>query len=161
VSKIAEIRREKEAAFGDLRKLCQGLDEAAWNCPVHGHEDGWTVRDVVTHLATAGPGLLKAAQLMAEGRLEMRPDFDLDFWNQRQVQKQAGRSEIQLLDDLAALNRDVLAYLDALAEDDGEAVLARRDQHAVFGETTVEYVLRRVYQHEREHALEIRQALQD
>jgi hypothetical protein len=161
MNKIAEIRGEKQAAFGELRELCQGLDEAAWNCPVHRHEGGWTVRDVVTHLASAGPGLLKAAQLMAEGRLEMRPDFDLDFWNQRQVQKQAGRSEAQLLDDLAALSRDMLAYLDALAAGDREAVLARRGQHAVFGETTVEYVLRRVYQHEREHTLEIRQALQD
>lgn len=77
------------------------------------------------------------------------------------MQKRAGRSETQLLDDLAALNQDMLAYLDALAEDDGEAVLARRGQHVVFGETTVEYVLRRIYQHEREHTLEIRQALQD
>lgn len=71
MNKIAEIRRKKEAALGELRELCRGLDEAAWTCPVHGREDGWTVRDVVTHLATAGPGLLKSAQLMAEGRLEM------------------------------------------------------------------------------------------
>ena len=63
------------------------------------------------------------------------------------------------MDHLAALNRDVLAYVEALAGDEGEAILSRRGRHAVFGETSVEFVLRRVYRHEREHAAELRHAL--
>jgi hypothetical protein len=159
VDKIAGIRTEKEASYQELRALFEGLEEADWSRPVYGHAEGWTVRDVLTHLVTAGPGLLAAAQLIAAGRLEMRPDFDLDFWNQRQVEKQAGRTIPELLEALEEVRRDTLVYLDTLANGAGEAVLSRRGHHAVFGETTVEYLLRRVYQHEREHATEVRQAL--
>lgn len=42
-----------------------------------------------------------------------------------------------------------------------EAILSRRGRHAVLGEISVEYVLRRIYQHEREHAAEVRQALKE
>jgi hypothetical protein len=159
VDKVAEIRAEKAASYQGLRELFESLAEADWSVPAQGHAGGWTVRDTLTHLVTAGPGLLRAAQLLAEGRLQMRPDFDLDLWNQRQVDKQSGRTTAELLADLAALHRDTLAYLDTLVGADAKAVLSRRGQHAVFGETTVEHVLRRIYQHEREHAAELRQAL--
>jgi len=159
VDKITEIRADKTAAYQGLRELFGGLGETDWNLPAQGHAGGWTVRDTLTHLVTAGPGLLRAAQLLAEGRLQMRPDFDVDVWNQRQLQKQPGRTTAELLADLAALHHDTLAYLDSLVGANAEAVLSRRGQHAVFGETTVEYVLRRIYQHEQEHAAELRQAL--
>jgi hypothetical protein len=158
---IAEIRRKKEATYQDLRALFEGLDEADWSRPAHGHQDGWTVRDLLAHMVTAGSGLLRVAQLIAEGQLNMPPDFDLDRWNRRQVEKQEERTNAQLLNGLDMLQRDVLAYLDALAADDGAAVLSRRGRHAVFGETTVEHILRRIYRHEREHTAELRQALQD
>lgn len=159
MDKIAEIKEKKETAYQALREVLDGLEQTDWRHPVYGHEQGWTVRDLLTHLVTAGPGLLRAAQLIAAGQLKMRPDFDLDFWNQRQVEKQAGRTPPQLLDDLTALNRDTLAYLDTLTGDESEAILSRTGHHTVFGEISVEYVLRRVYQHEQEHADELRQAL--
>jgi uncharacterized damage-inducible protein DinB len=159
VDKIAAIKENKEAAYQALRELLDGLERGDWDHPVYGHEQGWTVRDLLTHLVTAGPGLLRAAQLTTAGQLKMRPDFDLDFWNQRQVEKQAGRTIPQLLDGLAALNQDTLAYLDTLTGDESEAILSRTGHHAVFGEISVEYILRRVYQHEQEHTGELRQAL--
>jgi hypothetical protein len=159
MDRVAEIKRKKEASYQGLQELLEGLDTADWTHPVHGHEAGWTVRDLLSHLVTAGSGLLRVAQLIAEGRLNMRPDFDLDFWNQRQVEKQAGHTIPQMLDGLAALNRDVLAYLDTVAADKGGVVLDQRGQHAVFGEVSAEYILRRIYRHEREHAAEVRQAL--
>jgi uncharacterized protein (TIGR03083 family) len=161
VDKIAEIKEKKEETYQTLRELLDGLEQADWQRPVYGHEQGWTVRDLLTHLVSAGPGLLRVAQLISAGQLKMRPDFDLDFWNQRQVEKQAGRTPSQLLDDLAALNRDALVYLDTLTGDESEAVLSRTGQHAVFGEASVEYILRRVYRHEKEHAADLRRALDD
>jgi uncharacterized protein (TIGR03083 family) len=159
VDKIAEIRRKKAATYQDLRALFEGLNEADWGRPAQGHRDGWTVRDLLAHLVAAGAGLLRVAQLIADGRLNMPPDFDLDRWNRRQIEKQEERTNAQLLDGLDMQQRDVLAYLDALAADDGAAVLSRRGRHAIFGETTVEYILRRIYRHEWEHTAELRQAL--
>lgn len=161
MDKIAEIKEKKEAAYQALREVLDGLEQAAWGRPVYGHEQGWTVRDLLSHLVTAGAGLLRSAQLIVEGRLEMRPDFDLDLWNQRQVEKQAGRTTAQLLDDLASLHRDTLAYLNTLAGGEGESLLGRTGQHAVFGEISVERVLRRIYRHEREHAADLHHALGD
>jgi uncharacterized protein (TIGR03083 family) len=161
VDKIAEIKEKKEASYQALREVLDGLEQADWGRPVYGHEQGWTVRDLLTHLVSAGPGLLRVAQLISAGQLKMRPDFDLDFWNQRQVEKKAGRTPLQLLDDLATLNRDALAYLDRLTGEESEAILSRTGQHAVFGKASVEFILRRVYRHEEEHAADLRHALGD
>ena len=83
------------------------------------------------------------------------------YSNEIFFQKQAEYTNAQLLDGLEKLQREVLVYLDALAAEGSAAVLSRRGRHAVFGETTVEYILRRIYRHEREHMAELRQALQD
>lgn len=161
MDKVAEIAREQEAAYQELQELFGGLDEADWGRPVYGHADGWTVRDLLSHLVTAGSGLLGVAQLVAEGRLEMPSDFDLDRWNRRQVEKQAERTVPELLEGLKDLQRNVLAYLQGLIEADEETILSRHGHHAVFGESTVELILRRIYKHDREHAAQIRQALKD
>lgn len=161
ILRLNEIKEKKAAAYEALHTLFEDLEEPDWNRPVYGHSDGWTVREALTHLVTAGTGLLRAAQLIAEGRLEMRSDFDMDFWNRRQVEKRAGRSVPLLLVDLKQLHQDTLAYLDALADQDDETVLTRTGQHAIFGEVTVEYVLRRIYRHEREHTVELRNAFQE
>jgi len=158
MNRIAEIREKKRASFAGLDELFGHLTETDWGRPVHGHAEGWTVRDALAHLVTAGAGLLRAAQLMAEGALRMSPDFDLDRWNQRQVEKQAERTVGDLQTDLETLNGHVLAHLDRLSAD--ETALDRRGQHAVFGDVSVELILRRIYRHEREHAQEIRTALQ-
>jgi uncharacterized damage-inducible protein DinB len=158
MNKVAEIREKKQASYAGLDELLGRLSEADWRRPVHGHAEGWTVRDALAHLVTAGAGLLRAAQLMAEGALRMSPDFDLDRWNQRQVEKQAERTTEDLRTELEALNSHVLTYLDQLSA--AETTLDRRGQHAVFGDVSVEDVLRRIYRHEREHAQEIKTALQ-
>lgn len=160
MDKIAEIRTKKQASYQTLRDLFASLNDADWQRPVYGHEQGWTVRDTLAHMVSAGRGLLQAAQLIADGALKMPADFDLDRWNQRQVEKQADRTPADLLDDLAAVTQNTLAYLDRLsAGEDAAAILARRGRHAVFGDTTVEFILRRTYRHEREHAQDIRAAL--
>ena len=82
MDKIAEIKEKKEAAYRALHEVLDGLEQADWQRPVYGHEQSWTVRDLLTHLVTAGPGLLRAAQLTAVGQLKMRPDFDLDLWRE-------------------------------------------------------------------------------
>ncbi len=158
MNKVAEIREKKQASYAGLDELFGRMTETDWGRPVHGHTEGWTVRDALAHLVTAGAGLLRAAQLMAEGALRMSPDFDLDRWNQRQVEKQAGRTAADLRTDLETLNGHTLAYLDQLSA--AETALDRRGQHAVFGDVSVEAILRRIYRHEREHAQEIMTALQ-
>lgn len=161
MDKVAEITKEQEAAYQELQELFGGLDDADWGRSVYGHSEGWTVRDLLSHLVTAGSGLLGVAQLIAEGRLEMPSDFDLDRWNRRQVEKQAERTVPELLESLGEVQRNVLAYLDVLTAHDGATILSRHGHHAVFGESTVELILRRIYQHDREHAAQIRQALGD
>lgn len=159
---VADIKQKKDRAYQDLRNFFQGLDSPDWQRTIYERQEGhalWTVRELLAHLVTAGSGLLTAAQLVARGRLNMRSDFDRDFWNQRQVEKLQGREVPQLLDDLESMNQAVQDYLDeldALPPQEGAAILERQGQHAVFGAVTVEFLLRRIYRHEREH-LEILQ----
>jgi hypothetical protein len=152
---IAEIKQKKTGAYEDLRDFFDGLEPEDWERTIYEHQEAhgrWSVRELLAHLVTSGSGLLTAAQLMAQGRLNMRPDFDRDFWNQRQVDKQQGREVADLLAELDTVNEAVQDYLDELgAREDSAAILERRGQHAVFGEVPVEFLLRRIYRHEREH----------
>ncbi|QLQ06853.1 MAG: maleylpyruvate isomerase N-terminal domain-containing protein [Anaerolineae bacterium] len=71
----------------------------------------WTVRDLVSHLAVAEVGLQSTVKRFLAGA-ELPPDFDLNTWNERMVQ----RAQSRTLEDL-------LAGLQASCADPGPARL--------------------------------------
>ena len=53
----------------------------------------WSARDEIAHLAGANRGMYAIAQKMAAGQdPQLRPDYDNDFYNARQVAKRKGNS---------------------------------------------------------------------
>jgi uncharacterized protein (TIGR03083 family) len=117
--------------------------------------DRWTVRETVSHLVTGEAGNLAIARGIAAGVDMYRPDFDLDRYNRRNLEKTAQRSPAQLRDDLRAVRRETLATLDSF----DEATLGRTGRRTTGEETTVAGVFQRIADHQREHLAEIRAAV--
>jgi uncharacterized damage-inducible protein DinB len=126
-----------------------------WSRVAHTDAVGWTARDVLAHVTGAEPSLAALiTRAQVEGSYVPRPDFDLNFWNRRQVEKRAEKS---LRDLLAEMESNRAATLKLLAELP-EAALDLPVRHPSYGDMTVEDVFRIIGFHERLHADEIRAA---
>ena len=154
---MPERKRWIEEWLGSSRRFLLSVIEAVrdedWQHVAHDDEARWTARDVLAHVVGAEPSLLGlVTRAQAEGRYVPRPDFDLDFWNRRQVEKRAEKSPADLL---AELDSNRVATLKLLA-DLPESALDLPVRHPSYGDMTVEDVFRLIGFHERLHADEIR-----
>lgn len=116
---------------------------------------GWSVRDTIAHLASSEAGLIATAKRIAGGEPSPRPGFDLDAYNQRQVEKRRGQATDELLSELAESRREMLATLAALTDEQ----LAMEGKFSSGLPTNVFGVFRRIGEHERLHSEQIREAI--
>jgi uncharacterized damage-inducible protein DinB len=140
---------------GFLSSVVGAAHEEDWLRVAHTDSVGWTVRDVLAHVVGAEPslaGVITRAQ--ADGRYVPRPDFDLDFWNRRQVEKRASKSPAGLRAEMESNRAATLKLLADLPE----SALDVPVRHPAYGDMTVEDVFRLIGFHERLHADEIRVA---
>ncbi|MES4787766.1 MAG: hypothetical protein C4294_20350, partial [Nitrospiraceae bacterium] len=82
------------------------------------------------------------------------PNFDLNYYNKRGLEKQQGKSVEQLKAELAAGHADTLQLLDELSDAD----LDPRGKHPR-GEMTIEEIFRIIALHDREHTGHIAEAV--
>ncbi len=157
---MSERKRHIEEWLGSSRRfllsVIQEVRDEDWQHVAHDDQARWTARDVLAHVVGAEPslvGIITRAQ--AEGHYVPRPDFDLDFWNRRQVEKRAEKS---LADLMAELDLNRVATLKLLA-DLPEPALDIPVRHPSYGDLIVEDVFRLIGFHERLHADEIRQVI--
>jgi hypothetical protein len=149
------IRDHLAATRAELTALAARLTPKQWESAVQGDDGLWTARQALAHLAVSEAGQLGTAKGIAEGGAGVGSDFDLNRWNNRQVEKQANRTVAEMLAALAASRRDVLAALDAFSDEQ----LDRRGRHARGDELTVEGIFYRIGEHEHDHIALIEQAL--
>lgn len=136
-----------------LLEAIQAAQAEDWSRVAYADSVGWTARDVLAHVTGAEPSMIAIiTRTQAEGSYAPRPDFDLNFWNRRQVEKRADKSPSDLLDEMESGR---LATLKLLA-DLPDAALDLPVRHPSYGDMTVEDVFRIIGFHERLHADEIR-----
>jgi uncharacterized protein (TIGR03083 family) len=112
----------------------------------------WSVKDVIAHLAGAERGMLGIAQRMARGEdPQLRPDYNNDTYNARQVAKRKGRSLADLRAELDGTRADMLSYLESLTPVQVDFL----GQHPLAGEVTLKELLVIIYSHATTHRGEI------
>jgi uncharacterized protein (TIGR03083 family) len=116
---------------------------------------GWTVQDVLAHLAGAERGHQQVIRALLAGQSPDVTGFDLDAFNAADVAARQGASLAELLGELAGNRNDTLALLEAVALADWQ----RGGYHPGGFDTTVEGVFRIIAIHEKRHAKDIRAAL--
>lgn len=144
--RLAQSRQELLATLDEL-----AADELAQR-PV---TDGWSVQDVVAHLASAERGHQQVIVALLAGRDTHQPGFDLDAFNQAEVSARRSLPAAALLRELEASRTATLVLLETVASNDWE----RAGYHPGGFDTTVEGVFRVIAIHEKRHVKEIRAAL--
>jgi uncharacterized protein (TIGR03083 family) len=94
----------------DLHALAEAASDSAWAGQTY--EDGWTARDVLSHIASTS-GAANFILMMARAGPSGAPGgaaFDNDAFNRQQVAMRAGRSVAEVLDEVRSnIARDVQA----------------------------------------------------
>ena len=148
----ASLRKEILDARDELLAEIARLSESDWTKPAP--PEGWTVKDVVTHLAASQPTQPVLIRNILEGKGGSRPDFDLNFFNKRGLEKRQGKTVDELKSELAAGHADSLKLLDELSD----AQLAAQGKHPR-GDKTMAEIFQIIALHDREHTGHIRAAL--
>ncbi len=146
------VRRHHET-WPILQSL--GPDQLDTQVYGHGAEDGWTVRELVAHLAEAEGGLLGQAKRLAKGEQPLPPDFDIDRWNRSAVRKRKDAPLNEHLSSIEQAHQEALEFLEQIDEPNLDNEGLRPGPERV----TVEGLLRRMVNHRAQHVEDMLRAL--
>jgi uncharacterized protein (TIGR03083 family) len=117
--------------------------------------EGWTVRDLLTHLTTSESGFVPTLRRMADGRGGVPADFDPNRWNAGQLRRRGEPAPDQLRSELETAHGNMLSLLDSL----DDAALDQRGNLSTGVDGSTEDNFRLVASHKRAHAQDIAAAL--
>ena len=142
-----------EARNVESMAILSALTEADWSRPVYSAEAaGWLVRDVIAHLADSERGLVSQMQRLVAGGQTIPPDFDLNRWNRRSVEKRAGKTVTEHLAEIQDAFHQALALLETVTDSDLDKV----GRHPRGDEPTLEVFFRHLANHRAGHAADIK-----
>jgi hypothetical protein len=130
------------------------LAEQAGAVMVYSGQPGWTVRELLAHLADAERGMLGQAQRIVRGEPALPEGFDLARWNRRAVEKRAAASTAGLLADIESAHRAWVEFVVAL----DDAALDRQGRTAEGELLTVEAFARHAAEHRMNHTCDAEKA---
>jgi uncharacterized protein (TIGR03083 family) len=150
----AAIRRDVVEAQQALLEALDRVRPDDWSRAGPTNE-GWTVRDLLTHLTTSEAGFVATLRRMATGQGGVPADFDPNRWNAGQLRRRAEIAPDQLRSELEASHREMLGVLEEL----DDTALDQRGHLSSGVDGSTEDNFRLVASHKREHTNDIRAAL--
>ncbi len=125
------------------------LSDDDWNRPPQPNQ--YSGRQVLAHLAGAARGMTRLMEQMAAGaNPRLKPEYNNDYYNARQLEKRANASIAELMAEWEETHRALVAFMDKLQSQD----LAKRGEHPIIGDATVLDVARTLSSHEWDHIQE-------
>jgi len=118
-----------------------------WEQPVQDEDQHWTVRQMVSHLADAQKGMTTQMRRINAGEETVPPDFDINRWNRRAVEKAADRAPDELRATLVTDRAALKQFLDGLSDLD----LDKQGRHSSLKIMSIEEIALLIGTHEREH----------
>ncbi len=147
--RVAELNANQET----FARFLRGLNEAQLN--QRGVSEEYSARQTLAHLVGAEMSMLRMAKnWIAEQDNRLRPDFDLNFFNQRQQEKRAEQALDELLNDWQRAQREFVALMEMLTQDD----LEKRGDHPLEADITLRRLFIIITTHEAAH---IRQVMEN
>jgi uncharacterized protein (TIGR03083 family) len=150
----AAIRAELVSAQQDLIAVLDKVRSTDWERA--SPNEGWTVRDLLTHLSTSENGFVGTLRRMAAGEGGVPQDFDPNRWNAGQVRRNTDTPPAELRQRLEAAHIQMLETLDGL---ENEGQLDQRGWLSTGVEGSTDDCFRLVASHKRAHTADIRAAL--
>lgn len=152
--KKSEIIEKLNSVRATTKSVVAGLSEAQWAQALYAEDAHWTVLDLLRHAVNAEPGMIAWMKQVQAGGEGVPADFDLNRWNDRIVQKNQGKTAVDLLADMETNRASLLAFMDTIQEEDWGKV----GRHASMLMLSIEQVCHVIADHEAGHVEEIRQA---
>ena len=138
-----------------LLEVIGQLQPDDWEKVVQSTEGGWTVKQTLLHLATSESGQIGTGKAIAAGQPTVPDDFDLNRYNNRQVEKNKDKQPAEILFGMAESRQKLLAFLEEVPDE----ALDKRGKHARGDVISLEQLFYRIGEHEADHTLEIKRAL--
>jgi hypothetical protein len=145
--KNIEIATKLNDARAELMAFFDGLDEADWETAVYHEEANWTISDILRHLVDAERGMMSMMVQWQRGKDPVPPDFDLERWNNRAIEKSAGKTPDELVDEFRKNRINLLSYIDTIKPDDW----AKQGRHGSLRIMSIEEVCHLIADHELSH----------
>lgn len=151
------IRADIQAKHASVAAVLARVTESDWGTPVYSpdHAATWTVHDVIAHLLDSTEGQLRTARMIANGEDPLPPDFDLQRWNKRTIEKAANKDTAEMI---ATVRDNFEAWLQFLDEVPEEA-LDKKGRYPSGDIETVANFIVRFARHEAAHAADLDAAL--
>jgi uncharacterized protein (TIGR03083 family) len=147
------IRDDVQTAQRELLEVLDRVGPDEWSRP--SPNEGWTIRDLLTHLTTSEAGFAPTLRRMASGQGGVPADFDPNRWNAGQLRRRGDADPAQLRAELERSFAEVLSVLEGL----DDTALDQRGYLSTGVEGSTEDNFRLVAAHKRTHTNDIRAAL--
>lgn len=155
-----DIAGIKEKLTADRAKLLESFAELPRETMLRPFgEEGWSIKDLLAHLAMAESVNVKFAKMMVakDSPLQLKefaaeyPDFpgefELDKFNAWMTERWRAKSLDEILGALDATRADTLAWLETLSPEQ----LERTGEHAAWGKLSVKGICRILVIHDKFH----------
>jgi uncharacterized protein (TIGR03083 family) len=154
MSRKAELKAKMAETRAFLFATLAGLNEEQFNLATT--NEGWTVRDLAAHVAGAEGGMKVIAERIITQEPTVIPGFDLTRFNAGNIRRRADKTVPDLMEELRQSRAVMLEILDNSTEEQ----LDYPGEHPAYGSTTLYGLFEIIARHEKEHTLEIQQALE-
>ncbi len=131
-----------------LKGVLDRVQPGDWEKQIQAEDQKWTIRQIVSHLVDAQRGMTTQVSRIGAGEEPIPPDFDLNRWNRRAVEKAAGKTPQKLLSALDEGRVSLKQVVSGLSDEQ----LDRRGRHSSLRIMTVEEIIRQIGTHEADHA---------
>ncbi len=148
---VQELEQKLNQERERLMAALEGITDEMASRRVEG-VDGWTtIHDAMRHVASAEQSMVTVAERTVAGTYQPTPDFDLNRFNARQVEKRQAQSWQDTLGELVSVRENSLKVLHGWNEDQ----LNLPTVHPVWGDTTVGGLFRIIAIHDSLHRKDV------
>src|SRR5437763_6180620 len=147
-ARMDDILKQLDQTRHTLRSVLDHLQIDDWAKTIQDEDQQWTVRQIVSHLVDAQRGMTGQISKISMGEDVIPPDFDLNRWNRRAVEKQADKTPQDLIAALEDGRIALKQVVNGLTDDQ----LHKRGRHSSLTIMSVEEIVRLIGTHEAAHA---------
>lgn len=144
------LSRSRQQLLSALERIGDRSEEQ-----IYSEGAGWTLRQLAIHLLITERGIARVVQSIYNGHNPITPDYDVDRYNQRSVEKHADTTLSEVIAGLEAARAEFLQWLDTV----DEAKLDIVALHPLQDTIPLWQFIERQAHHEQAHAEDIEQHL--
>lgn len=149
--RVAQHIEKIKASHANLNAILDTVPNHLWETQIYSEGAQWTVRQLLLHLMISNAGQNKLIMGIAEGKEMIPPDYDLERYNKRSVEKQAEVTPEQARTNIAEAHHALITWLNTV----DETVLAITGRDVTLQMESIDTMLEVVASHETDHAADI------